>query len=407
VDDVLDLRPYLRALRQDLRWILVVSLLLGIAALVISIIWPATFEATALVVARQPNRLVQFDPRFETVSEEPTTLAAYPELALSDDLLQAVWDEAGGLLADIETLENLRDLLSATTGSDHSLLRLSVQNKNAETAAQLANVWAELFITRANQLLGNQDESQLTFFEDQRDVALTALNQAEQALVDYQAENRGNVINSELSSLQTLYSQYLEDMRTIDFLRQDVTRLLARVDAETTSEAAFGDQFTALLLQVKVYNAETTVPLELQLDGMNTLSDQAGREQAAFLDSLLATLEDRSATAKDRLVELEPEILALQQAFQIYGTEYGRLERNQTVAAETYLALARQVEQERITVRDTSIGLRLASYAAAPTEPVSPRIVLTTSLGGLIGLMMAGFVVLFKVWWQQETVGGG
>ena len=204
MDEVLDLRPYLESLRRNLIRIGSASLSLALLVLVASLLWPKTYEATTLVIVRQPGQLLQFDPRFETLDEEPSSLAAYPELALSDDVVQALWDEHGNGLTALETVTELRELMDASPGADPSLLRLTVHYRDSETAAQLANGWAALFISRTNQLLGVQDQSQLAFFEDQRDAALSALNAAEQALIDYQSENRGSVVNSELSSLQTL-----------------------------------------------------------------------------------------------------------------------------------------------------------------------------------------------------------
>jgi uncharacterized protein involved in exopolysaccharide biosynthesis len=172
----------------------------------------------------------------------------------------------------------------------------------------------------------------------------------------------------------------------------------------TVGGIAFSDQLTALFLQIKVFNAETGIPLEVQIDTDNTITHQNHEEQIAFLNDLLLALDNRVIEDEARLAELRPQILTLQQSYQGYVAHYNGLLRDITVAEETYTALARKVNEEQITAQDTSMGVRLASLAYAPQEPTRPLIILNTLLGGALGLFLATFTLLITVWYRQTII---
>ncbi|MCA9999497.1 MAG: hypothetical protein KDE56_27225, partial [Anaerolineales bacterium] len=117
-----DIRVYLVALRLHWKMILGVAALMVIISLSVSLFLSPTFQATALITVTEPQELLQFDPRIRT--ESTLIPEIYPELATSDELLVLLLEEINPSLANAETLKTLRERLSATVGSDPSLLRL-------------------------------------------------------------------------------------------------------------------------------------------------------------------------------------------------------------------------------------------------------------------------------------------
>jgi uncharacterized protein involved in exopolysaccharide biosynthesis len=396
-----DVRPYLLLLRRNGRKLALFALATAVTALIVSLILPPTYEATALVAVTQPRQLVQFDPRFEAVQDDVQSLLAYPELALSDQIFFDLLTKTS--LPDIETIEDLHDMLEAVPANDPGLIRLTVSYDEPETAAQIANNWADLFITQMNTLYGDQGGAQVRFFQEQLVEAEQVLNEAEATLVEFQLVNEGNLINDELHIQQSAHAQYLADLNQITFLRHDIQALHTQMST-TVGGIAFSDQLTALFLQIKVFNAETGIPLEVQIDTDNTITHQNHEEQIAFLNDLLLALDNRVIEDEARLAELRPQILTLQQSYQGYVAHYNGLLRDITVAEETYTALARKVNEEQITAQDTSMGVRLASLAYAPQEPTRPLIILNTLLGGALGLFLATFTLLITVWYRQTII---
>ncbi len=395
-----DIRPYLLALQQNGRKLALFTMLTAVTVLFISFILRPTYEATALVALTQPRQLVQFDPRFESVQDERQSLLLYPELALSDHILVNLLAQTQTNLPELNTIEDLRKRLAAVPANDPGLIRLIVSYHDPETAAQVANRWADLFIIQINELYGDQGGEQVHFFQEQLADAEQMLNEADTALIDFQLLNEGDLINSELQALQSAYAHHLADLNQITFLRQDIQTLHKQMST-TAGEVAFSDQLTALFLQIKVFNAETGIPLEVQLDTAATITRQNSEEQITFLNDLLLALDEREMEDEARLAALKPQILNLQQTHQGYIAHYNSLIRDITIAGETYTALARKVNEERITAQDTSTGARLASQAQAPHKPTRPSIMLNTLLGGTLGFLLTVFIILLTVWWQQ------
>ncbi|HET7091367.1 MAG TPA: GNVR domain-containing protein, partial [Anaerolineae bacterium] len=139
-----------------------------------------------------------------------------------------------------------------------------------------------------------------------------------------------------------------------------------------------------------------SVPVQLQIGGVGSLADRTVSEQAALLDALVDALQDKAVEIRQQTAALEPEILALQKAQQEAQVELDRRVRDRDVARETYLTLTNKLDEASVAAQDASGEVRLASQAAVPTDPVSPRKGLNTVLGGLLGLMVgvaAAFVI--------------
>lgn len=411
MEEEIDLRPYIEALLQRWVWIGAAAVLAAVAAFAIASIQPPTYTATALVSVINPQGVElesltaeNVDPRLRTITSADPFASVYPELAVSDKMLQDLLAEMGPQLEDVENLDDLRELLEATPGSGSSLLRFRVQYKDAELAAQLANRWARLFVPWANELFGRQGLQRLETFEMQLAQASDELAQAEDALTAFQAANRVAVLSRALAAATQTQADYLDAQRRLQFLLQDARNLRDQLTARpATVGVTLADQLTALNLQLRAFGAETAVPLELQVASTDTLTGDSRQAQIAFLDSLIATLEAHAGQIETRLAELEPQILALQQQNQEAQTENDRLLRRRSAANEAYTALTRRVVEERISTQDLVNGVRLVSESAVPVQPESRGRLTTTALAFVAGLMVSSLVILGNMWWREAN----
>lgn len=396
-----DLQPYLSALLRNWYWIAGAALAAAAIAFLVSSVLPPTYATTALVAITNPQERIQFDPRFETINDE-RPLQAYPELATSDELLQTLLEHLNPPIDDIHSIEDLRQTISAEPGKDPSLLRLKASLGDAEDSARLANSWAELFVRWANDIFGDQNSNQLAFFESQLVQARADLEASEEALVDFQSENRTAILTNELDALKLTQASYLDDTRALAFLIQDIQDLRSQIASQNSGSAVtFADQLTALLLQIEAFGADMTSPLQVDASTTGILTTADRREQLAALDGLLITLNERLDTTARRLLELEPQLLETQRQLQEIQTEQTRLTRDVEVYTETYTALARKVEEERISSQDLSSGVRLASKAAVPRKPVGPQRLINTAVAAVLGLAVGALGVLVVSWWRD------
>jgi len=400
LEEELDIRYYIDVLRSNWYWIIGGALIAGLVAFGISSALSPSYEATSLVVVTQPTEIVELDSRIRSVDDgEPITV--FPEIALSDELILAMLPEINEMDPEIQSVEDVRGLLKAASGADPSLLRLTVTYNDPEKTSEIANLWANLFVAQANQVYGNIGGEQLAFYEQQVNEAANELDSAEQALLELQARNRTSILANQLSSLNGLQSDYLNEQRQITLLSQDVQALRDQLAQQSNDVGiTFADQLVSLSLQAKAYGVEAT-PIQFQWDSADGLVASDRSEQLAFLDDLGETLNTRMIQAEEALTELEPQILMLQAEKQMGDTEISQVYRDYSLAEETYTALTRRVEEERITSQNVNSRVKLVSETTPPDKPVSPRRLTNTVLAMVVGLMV-GVGVVFLIAWYND-----
>jgi succinoglycan biosynthesis transport protein ExoP len=403
MEDEIDLRIYVEALFRYWPWIAGLTLVAAIAAFVVSLLLPATYEASAVVLVTEPRYQMQFDPRFGTEERSPA-YRAFPTLATSDGILQSVINaHAPSAEADIDkwTLRTLSEMVEASSEGDPSLVVLAVRSRSPQDAATIANLWADALVQKGNHIYG-ESEQDVTFFEEQVAQARLALDKADAALIEFEARNQANIVSAQLDSQLQTQADYLADQRTIAYILQDIEGLREQLAEQPDRESvSLGDSLTALLLQIKAFDAEAATPVQLQIGDGVSLSDKDPTEQVAFLDDLVATLEAKAAEIDARLTELEPRVLASQRKLQEVNVEGDRLVRTRDLTEETYVTLVRKRDEARIAAQEAHGMLQVGSYAGVPERPSSPRKLLNTAIAGTLGLLVGVFGVFLVELWRQ------
>jgi succinoglycan biosynthesis transport protein ExoP len=340
------------------------------------------------------------------MAEENQHLKAYPEIADSDELLTMLATKVPE--AGVTSPQQMRSLVSATSGKDPGLMKLSARSTNPEIAARLANEWAEMFVSWANSTYGYSTEEQLAFFEERLEDAAGELEAAEDALIEYQAQNRSLILENELLALQKNHADLLAKAGEINLLFQDIESLLALFQENSTSgnTTASSDQFTALLLKIRAFggppeNSESSLPWQLQVSS-DTLSANGGEDLEGQIRNLQTSLEIQSEQINASLAKIEPQLLAVQQEKQEANSREALLIRNTEVAQDAYTVLALAVEEKRITSQNTIAGVNLASRSAVPTSPTGPR-KSTNALAVTVGVIILSIVVVILITWWSST----
>jgi polysaccharide biosynthesis transport protein len=401
-DEEIDVRRYVKSLISNIHWIILSAMICAIVALGVSMVLPRSYEASALVAITKPRYVLQFDPRLAT-TQQVQPYKAYPEIALSGDVLTILLEKIGAAPGETPSLESLRSSLSTTSTADPSLVRLVARSRNPEEAARIANLWAEAFVEHAEVVYGQGGHSQADFFAAQLSRAEADLEIAEAALIEFQAQNDVAILQNRLNSHVQTQSDYLKSQRGVTYLVQDVRNLQAQLGGQSlTYQVSLADQMTALLLQVKAFNAQSESPIQFQIDGANSLSNLTTSQQIAFLEDLVGVLELHSESATERLSEVEPRILTLQRQLQEKQIDQERLVRTRDITRESVLTLARKVQESRIAAEDNGGEAVLASRATVPTKPNSPSKMRVTAVAGVLGGGLAVVGVFALEWWREE-----
>ena len=413
MEDEIDLREYVRMLMRH--WRLVVSLAVVAAgvAFAVSSFLPKRYEASAIVAITRPRYTLQFDPRIQTVDNLQTNAKAYLGLATSDDLLMKLLEApaVAPLIDGTQTLADLSQRVKAGSGADPSLVELKVSDTDPARAANIANTWAELYVTYVSEVYG-QAQSDKTFFEAEVVKAEARLRRAEADLVAYQAANPTNIINAALDSKLEALAGYLSAQQSLALVIQDAASLRARLGAQNPeTQTSLGDDLAALLVEINSLSSlvsragsqsdRSPLPIQLQLPAdAASVTGKTVSEQIAYLDKLADALRTKSEELQAAADALQPGILSLQEQLAKAQTEEARLKQEQGLAEEAYTLVARKAEEARISAASGSSDVRLASRASAPTVPVSPRRMLNTGIAGAMGLMVSVFAVYVWEWWR-------
>jgi uncharacterized protein involved in exopolysaccharide biosynthesis len=404
VEEEIDLRVYIRALIHRWWWVVGFGVVAVVVGFVLSLLLPVLYEAKSVVMVTQPRYQMEFDPRFTTTEQSVPAFKAFPILAASDEVLQAVLDgyeptaDAGIKTWDLSTLSGM---VKASSEGDPSLVLLRVRAPSPQPAAAIANLWADSLVRKGDEIY-DEDALGVTALEDQVAEAGQALEQAEAALIDFEGRDAARILTAQLSAQEQAHADYLMTQITITNFIQDIQGLRAQwAQLPASQPTSLADDLTVLLFQIKAFNAQSPLPLQLQVSGGEPLSTASRQEQIAFLDGLLNTLQARAADMQARATALEPEILAVQQQLQEMTTERERRMRAQKLAQETYLTLARKLDEARIAAQTGNGRFHVGSYSAVPQRPASPQKLRNAAIAGMIGLMLGVCVALAPEWWKR------
>jgi uncharacterized protein involved in exopolysaccharide biosynthesis len=366
-----------------------------------------------MVAITDPTQRLQFDPRIVNTLDLDTLVQAYPELAMSDGVMAILLERASELTdGRVNQITLLRKMLEVETGNDPRLVRLNVRNGEPQLSADLANAWATTFVAVVDSIYLNPG-GEVDFFSDQLAQTNAQLQTTEQALVEFQSSSRMGIVDNELQSLDSLQTSYLVDKNRLNLVLDDIRALRSQIESGEGDSITFSDQLTALLLQMRIYetqsqiaSSDTTVaenPLQLQLDSQNNLTTAQRAEQVRLLDEMAQVAEDSLNEIDVKLVALEPRIFELQREKQDLLHRYEELTRNRDVASETYMTLARKIDEVRIQTEDSGSGLKIASLASLPEEPDRGSPIILALIGAMVGFFLSVAVILGLTWWRLSA----
>lgn len=404
MEDEIDLQRYFMMLVNNWKWIAGVAILFAVVTFLVNkLMLSPTYEAKALVVVTQPRYSITFDPRFET--ETKTDLKFFKplaQLATADELLEELLQQYNGATGKNGlTLKKLKAMTNVEADNTSSFVQLFVASQDPEMAAELVNLWAELFVIEVNEIFGEGVDNTVVLI-DQLEQAVTERAQAEQALAEFEAQNQLKVYNAQLKIAEDEYQNLLLTQAELEQLIQDVNLLRTQLKTlPANQEVSLESELTLLLLQLKAFGVDE-IPLQFQLDPQTATPRRTARQMTAYLDSLSDTIQNKIDEIDSGLEPLNEEILALQRQIEVLEATSDRLEENLQIAKDTHLTLARKLEETQISNQVTST-VKLASRASVPTDPVSPKTTLNTLIAAVVGVLLTIFAIFVLDFWKEAA----
>jgi uncharacterized protein involved in exopolysaccharide biosynthesis len=415
----INLKKYILLLVSHWRIIVGGAFLAALIGFGVSSLQSVNYKSTALIVVTQPQFQLNFDPKFQTFYNITPANKAFLDLANSDAVLKEVLDQWNDRPDSIKTVDDFRKVVQAESGSDSSVIDLSVAAANPDQAAQVTNQWASILINKANEVYFGQNQL-LTFLETQMSSTQSDLSKDENALVDFQARNQQAILTNQLNSLLQNQSEFLAIQRNLAYLEQNVQGLRSQLSSDPANKISTADILSSLLLQIQAYNSQINTtnvnplntsnvnpfPIQIQVTDQSFLGNLTIQEQTAILDNLLQSIQDRTKQVESSLNALAPQILSLQQNLEKVRVEQDQLTRTRDIAKQTYTTLAQKVDETRISQQDPSNRLQLASSALPPSQAVSRNRLRNTILAGMIGGILIVITILLLEWWRGQGTSG-
>ncbi|MGC8880305.1 MAG: GumC family protein [Anaerolineae bacterium] len=408
LEDEIDLRQYIRTLLRYWRWIVGLSIVAAVLAFAISSVLPPQYEATALVAITGPRYHMQFDPRMQDVPFDPKQFTkGYAAIATGDELLTTLLEATNSGVSTGNAALSLVDLkaaLDAQAVGDGNLVQLTARAGDPEEAAHLANMWAERYVIQLNMLYGQRQE--LSTLEAQVAQAKAAVERTDQELArlrrEYGIGFRPSAAPDVVEPLGIVYQL------------QAKTRLLADYEARASKIAQLLEEARAVAQRaggaapaiVSGLIADMLGLGQLNTVGMPQVQISLGDlDVEASLAALVEALEAKQAATQEAIAQLQSEVTSLQAEVAARQMRLEQLLRDQQLNQNTYLTLANKLEETRVEVNGDIA--RIASRAAMPEKPSSPRRMFNTALAAVAAVIVAAFGAFFAEYWRQGELRPG
>ena len=289
----------------------------------------------------------------------------------------------------------LRNHVNVEQVTGTNLLRVSVRLGNAERAAKVANELVE----RGNALNRRISQQEVIDARDtiktQLDEAASRLETLKTDLLALKQKSQVDALRADTNSALDARARLLELQTAIEYERAFLATSEADLKASqpllTTRRMI--DRSPALMEAAKEQGI-----------GGSVLGLELSEQQ---VNQAYSTLQEQIATSRAKLAGLERQRRMLIDDKRLDGAQLPALsrlydselaiERMQTeydVALKVYSDLSTKHEDASIRAGSSRTQLQLVDPAVTPSSRISPRIMVTTQLGGVLALLVGCFVVL-------------
>ncbi len=367
---------------------------------------PPPYEATAQVLLSDALYTLQFDDRLETerfdsglIERGDVIYSVLPNLVLADEVLATVLDQAEWQTTARPTLNRFRqDATAFVYNRRSSLLALQVQATDAETAAELANLWAAVSVQRLNDLFG-PNTPQVGAMQTELNAWLERQKRANIAVADYESRNDQQLRERDITVLTDDYIGLRYRQVDLDDFRLNLNifaGLVANQPADQVISSA--DLITLIGLQARILQINSEA-LQLEISPTPTMTYAELRQRFDDLLAGLDVIEDSTAALLDGI---EQDVTTNQvELAALYAASY-QVYQEQTLSRETSQLLTQKLAEVQVDTALNNTPFRVATRGVPPQKPTGRL------LRVLVGVAAGGAAVLLATsgLWLRRFLGG-
>lgn len=419
------LANFIAIIRARLRILLLVTAATVLTAVVISLLLPKKYVATAsVVVDAKPDPVSAMiypglaSPAFmatqvDVLVSDRVALRVVRDLKLTEnpDIRQQWQDDAGGQGTIEQWLsDSLKKSLDIQPSKESNVISVAYKAPDPRFAAALANAFVQAYIATALELRVNPAKQYNSFFDDQAKAARATLEAAQTKLSNFQRQNgivvnderldvemaRLNELSTQLVTFQALTAesnsrqaqatgasgdrlQEVLNNPVIGQLKSDLNRAEARLQELSTR---YGDNHPQVVeARANIAELRSRVDAETRrVTGgtvvTNTINRQREAETRAALEAQRAKVL-RLKSMRDEGAVLLRDLESAQRAFE---------------------GVSARLTQSGLESQSTQSNVSVLSQAVAPVKPASPNIVLNVALSVVVGAILGvGIAMLLEL----------
>ncbi len=396
LEDEIDLRELVQTLWRH-RWRLILpSVGLALVALVVSLLQPKQYRATAYVRIHTPVE--------SALAEQPTSKEVLT-IAESSQVLATLADDpkVQALYQDVDNLSPrfLKGRVQAKKELE-TYFAFAYTDTKPERAAAIANRWAEVVIGRLNQTYGL--EAALQQVESQMEVAKQAYEEAQAAYLNQLKNDNRPLLRVRLKRAQNALHCVLSRLEEVPRLERTIQKIHEKIANRPLEDALPLPLALDLLnLESRVLNFGLCSSAPSASGFLLQAKDITAQEGLALLEEMASAMQGQTQMLQAEKSPLAAEIQQLQSEIEQAEAQMREVKSQRDRAWKVYQEL-QQRHLQLLALREA--GWQVASLvvgASPPHSPISPRPVVNTAVGFVVGLML-GFLWIFvpKLWEQMD-----
>jgi uncharacterized protein involved in exopolysaccharide biosynthesis len=297
----------------------------------------------------------------------------------------------------------LQDHVNVEQVTGTNLLRVSVRLGDRERAAKVANELVGRGVTLNRRFSQQEVIDARDYIKTQLDEAAKRVETVRTDLLALKQKSQIDALRADTKGALDVRAGLLKLQTDIAYERAFLTTSEAelKVSQQLLTTRRMIDRNPALMEAAKEQGAGSVLGLELSEQQVNDAYSKL-QEQIAESRAKLAGLERQRTLIGDQRLDGA----ALPALSRLYDSDLAiaRMQSEYELALKVYGDLATRHEDARIRVGSRGAQLQLVDPAVPPSSRSSPRVVATTQLGGMLGLLLGCLLVLGRHFFYRHRL---
>ena len=434
-----DLRAYWRVI-VDFRWLIVLTtVVVGAGVIVWTLAQPRIYEASTTIeydpnpatpmgsvvdpIGGYLNAREYYETQNRRLRSRSLAMRVASELGLHED---PSFYDPNNVRQSSPTIEEVADIIrnnvSVALIRDTRIVELSVRDRSAGRAADIANTYARLYVDGTQTDQSDFTESALTQLGAQLDTLRDQLESSELALHEFKQvhnilsvsmEDRQNLVAGEIEALNTALTmarqRRIEVAARLRRLREAALVTNQTVDQpifdERSSLAAIRQTLREKIAEIQrdsaVYGSQHPVMVALERE-TTALEAQLERETSSIIESAAADLRE-VRTIENGLRQVLDDAHQAGLSLNLREIEYRQLSREQENYSKAYQAVIDRRTETGLSQPYRPDYAEQLDEALTPGYPVAPNRT-ANAIGGVLGGGVLGILLAFGIRFLDRRV---